>query len=149
MPYSGAIVAVSPVTFLQCFREAAAKHPHADALGDGTGALADGARCFLTEDGFAGYVLQSGGDLQSVFSSVRGRGDLLVRHAVANGARTLDCFDGYLPTLYARHGFREVRREANWTDGGPDVVFFRLPDGSGCPNWHGCGADHAAWRDCP
>jgi hypothetical protein len=55
---------------------------------------------------------------------VRGRGDALVSDAIARGAKHLNCFDGYLPTLYARHGFVEVRREPNWTEGGPDIVYM-------------------------
>lgn len=71
--------------------------------------------------------MTSEGVLIGVFSLVRGRGDALVAGAVAHGARHLDCFDGYLPTLYARHGFAESHRESNWTPGGPDVVYMTRP----------------------
>lgn len=89
--------------------------------------------CVISADGASGYIVvrESNGarDLRQVFSAVPGRGDLLVSDAVRRaGADTLDCFDGYLPTLYARHGFRETRRETNWTPGGPDVVYMaRVP----------------------
>lgn len=94
-----------------------------------------GARYFLDADdiatrGIAGYVIREDGDLTNVFATSRGRGDEIVADAVANGAETLDCFDGYLPTLYARHGFRVYRRESNWTPGGPDVVYMVRCD---CP----------------
>lgn len=83
--------------------------------------------CYLTADGTAGFAISPAGDLQSVFNTgERGRGEALLRTAVDAGARTLDCFDGFLPMFYSRNGFREIRREANWTAGGPDVVFMAL-----------------------
>ena len=86
------------------------------------------ATYYLTADDLSGYVVRDTGELVGLFSLVRGRGNALVTEAVADGADHLDCFDGYLPTLYARHGFREVKREANWTPGGPDVVYMRYTD---------------------
>ncbi len=84
------------------------------------------ARFFLSENGRAGYGITAEGTLISVFSLDRGKGNAIVSDAIANGATNLDCFDGYLPTLYARHGFTVTHREANWTPGGPDVVFMSL-----------------------
>lgn len=81
----------------------------------------------LTADLLSGYAIRPDGELVNVFSLVPGRGDMLVSHAVANGADHLDCFDGYLPTLYARHGFMATHREQNWTPGGPDVVYMSTP----------------------
>ena len=86
------------------------------------------ATYLLTADDLSGYVVRDTGELVGLFSLARGRGNALVAEAVANGADHLDCFDGYLPTLYARHGFREVKREANWTPGGPDVVYMQYTD---------------------
>lgn len=82
------------------------------------------AKTFLADDRLSGYAVREDGDLVSVWSAVKGRGDELVESALENGATRLDCFDGYLPTFYARHGFYIVHREANWTPGGPDVVFM-------------------------
>lgn len=79
---------------------------------------------FLTTDALSGFGVKFDDELVGVFSRVPGRGDMMVAAAVAIGARRLDCFDGYLVTLYRRHGFFEVRREANWTAGGPDVVYM-------------------------
>lgn len=121
-----AILAVSPAVWSHAHGLARPDVAHADSLSDaptGTDLASVGARCFLSTDGQSGYVIVAG-DLRLVFSTVRGRGDALVASAILHGARTLDCFDGYLPTLYARHGFRVIRREANWTPGGPDVVFM-------------------------
>lgn len=85
---------------------------------------------FLLAGGKAGFVVSKEGDLQQVFnnSDVRGIGAGMVRHAIAHGAKTLDCFDGFLPGYYARFGFVESHREANWIPGGPDVVYMALKE---------------------
>lgn len=89
---------------------------------------AQGTRHFLWTDGpdYAGYAVRSDGELVYVFSTVRGMGDRIVSSAVENGAVYLDCFDGYLPDLYSRHGFIAVKRVANWTVGAPDVIYMAL-----------------------
>jgi hypothetical protein len=87
--------------------------------------MPEDARYFLTEDSLSGFGVSADGDLIGLFSLVKGRDDDLIGWSVRLGTETLDCFDGYLPTLYARHGFTEVKREANWTPGGPDVVYMR------------------------
>lgn len=84
----------------------------------------DGTDYFLTSDARSGFAVRADGELVNVFSLERGRGDFLVRAATDRGATRLDCFDGYLPSLYARHGFVETHREPNWTVGAPDVVFM-------------------------
>lgn len=81
----------------------------------------------LAHDNRSGFALREDGELVFVFSLVKGRGDQLVAAAVTWGALYLDCFDGYLPTLYARHGFEQVKRVPNWTPGGPDVVYMAQP----------------------
>lgn len=81
---------------------------------------------FLSEDGKSGYAVTEKAKLVNVFSSERGRGDELVESAKAQGARHLKAFDGYLPGFYAKHGFEEASREANWLDGGPEVVTMKL-----------------------
>lgn len=87
----------------------------------------DHDRFMLTADGQSGFIVRNGGELIALFSTVKGRGNDLVQIAVQCGAEYLDCFDGYLPELYARHGFSCYKREANWTPGGPDVVFMHIP----------------------
>lgn len=85
------------------------------------------ARCYLSDDGKSGYCVRSfTGELLYLYSLAPGRGDDLVGHAVSNGARKLDCFDGYLVDLYERHGFTQVRRVKNTCVGGPDVVYMQL-----------------------
>lgn len=93
------------------------------------------ASYLLTQDGYSGYGVTYGGELIGLFSLVKGRGKRMVDEAVAlDGAQYLDCFDGFLPSYYEQFGFVEYKREANWTEGGPDVVYMRLknvpiPDG--------------------
>ncbi len=94
-----------------------------DATSEPSSLPAD-ASYYLTDDKLSGYGITVDGDLIAVFSTVKGRGDALVTEAIARGAVTLDCFDGFLPAFYARHGFTETRREANWTAGSPDVVYM-------------------------
>jgi hypothetical protein len=86
----------------------------------------DGAMVFLSADENTGYAVKASGELVGVFSTIKGRGDAIVADAIVNGANALDCFDGYLPSFYARHGFVETARAANWTAGAPDVVFMAL-----------------------
>lgn len=83
------------------------------------------ARYVLSEDGLSGYGVTMAGTLIGLFSRVKGRGDELVTNAKGDGAKLLDCFDGYLTTLYARHGFTEYDRKPNWQAGAPDVVYMR------------------------
>lgn len=92
-----------------------------------------GTRYYLNsghDHGTAGYAISETGELTFVFSTRRGQGDALLALALADGARHLDCFDGYLVEFYGRHGFVETHRESNWTEGEPDVVFMALPAGT-------------------
>ena len=95
-------------------------------------------RVFLSENGRAGYALKPDGELISVFSLDKGNGVSLMRDAIANGAKKLDCFDTYLGRqFYPQFGFKEVNR-LTWDDqyappgwdyekfGRPDVVFMEL-----------------------
>lgn len=73
-----------------------------------------------------GFVISDSGELTNVFSETKCMGDYLLKRARLLGASRLDCFDGYLVDFYKRHGFEECRREKNWTDGQPDVVFMEI-----------------------
>jgi hypothetical protein len=83
-----------------------------------------GAQFQMSSDRKSGYYVGHDGYLGGVYSREKGRGDTLVKDAVQKGASHLDAFDGYLPKLYSKHGFSEDKREANWTPGGPDVVYM-------------------------
>jgi len=82
---------------------------------------------YLDSTGSKGYAIDGTGELTSLFSTIKGEGTNLVRSAIKNGAKHLDCFDGFLPTFYKKFGFIEVKRVPNWTEGEPDVVFMELP----------------------
>lgn len=113
--------------YLEALRRARAASPRVAAA---TTAPEDmdttGTEFYLSPDEASGFGVTSGGDLVGLFSLVPGRGRSLVSQAVSRGARTLDCFDGFLPGFYASLGFVETGREPNWTPGGPDVVFMEL-----------------------
>jgi len=78
-----------------------------------------GGKAYLSKDRQSGFYIKKDGELISVFSNVRGRGDALMTAAVKSGAKKLDCFEDpknhKLPELYAEHGFRETSRMA-WDD---------------------------------
>jgi hypothetical protein len=71
-----------------------------------------------------GFLVVSG-ELMGLWG--RGIGDFLIRDAISLGANRLDCFDGYLPRLYSKHGFQAILRSPNYTKGQPDVVWMRRP----------------------
>lgn len=100
-----------------------------------------GAKVYLSADKKSGYALTPDGDLISVFS-LNHNGRPILESAIAEGARTLDCFDGFLPDLYTQFGFKEYKR-LTWSDeyapkgwdyiknGRPDIVFMKLERGVG------------------
>lgn len=83
----------------------------------------DGIRCFMSP--LSGYAITADGELKFVWSVGRGQGDSIVADAVRRGAKHLNCFDGHLSALYARHGFAVTERLENWDPEGPDVVTMR------------------------
>lgn len=85
-----------------------------------------GLKCWVLADRSGGFAVRDG-RLVHVWSSQRGQGDLLVSAGVKRGAKRLDCFEGYLSDLYARHGFEIVSRIPNWDPEGPDVVEMVRP----------------------
>lgn len=94
-----------------------------------TSELPDNAYFYLHADEKSGFALvenygENGYDLISVFSSVHGRGDTILNTAQNLGAKTLDCFEGYLVDFYAVRGWIEYAREDNWVKDGPAVVFM-------------------------
>jgi len=81
----------------------------------------------LSRDWQSGYGVTKDDELIGLFSLAPGRGEAMVNEATGfDGATKLDCFDGFLPGFYARFGFVEYKREPNWTEGGPDVVYMKL-----------------------
>lgn len=86
---------------------------------------------FMVEGHEAGYAIKDGDELVNLFnnSGVKGLGQWLAVHAIERGVRRGDHFDGMLTGFYQKLGFVEERREANWTPGGPDVVYIRWKGG--------------------
>ncbi len=96
-----------------------------------------GAVAYLSEDKRSGYAITKNYDLISVFSLPGARqGNAAMEDAIRNGARTLDCFDGFLPDFYRQYGFIEYKR-VTWNDryapqewnneefGSPDIVYMK------------------------
>lgn len=90
-----------------------------------------GTRQFLIDDGTAGFALD-GEDIISVFStpgtSKRGAAARMLQAAVAEGGKTLNAFDTFLPMLYAKSGFRSVARlpfNREYAPEGWDYDFFK------------------------
>lgn len=85
------------------------------------------AKLFLVKDGqrLTGMFAVIDGEIQALVS-LGVSGSWLVQKAIQEGGKTLDCFDGFLPDFYKRHGFTEYKREPNWTEGQPDVVYMVL-----------------------
>lgn len=95
---------------------------------------------YLSDGGEAGMAITKTGDIVSVFNNPKtGTKKGVARHlldmALQNGGKKLDCFDGFLPKLYAKYGFVPVARmkfareyaPEGWNferDGEPDVLFF-------------------------
>lgn len=118
--------AVSAQAFLATLRLARSLSARIEAATSSPDEITGNVSFVLADDGLSGYGVTDEGTLVAVFSLIPGRGDALVLSAIENGATNLDCFDGYLPTLYGRHGFTETGRVPNWTPGAPDVVFMSL-----------------------
>ncbi len=87
----------------------------------------DGTEYYVSDDLKSGFAIQADGELVGVFSTVKGRGAQLIACAIHRGATYLDCFEGFLSDMYAKHGFLVVGSTANWN--GPDhprVVYMAL-----------------------
>jgi len=95
---------------------------HSDSLSS-IGELDKDARYYLSETGKSGFGITSDGTLIALHSTDKS-GRAAIKAAMKLGAYKLDCFAGYLSELYAKFGFEVVRREPNWTPGGPDVVWM-------------------------
>lgn len=98
---------------------------------------------FLSADGKSGCLVDENGDLGNVFnnSPTKGAGSAAVLTAIERGgAKTLDCYDGFLPELYTQMGFVAVAK-VKWNDdyappgwdyeknGRPDVVIMKYRGG--------------------
>ena len=103
----------------------------------------EGSRVFMIDTEDAGFLVKNG-DLQNVFnnSGIKGLGTESLKLAIEQyGARTLDCFDGFLPLYYSKAGFVEVARVPFVDDfappawnyfklGRPDIVIMAYQGGN-------------------
>lgn len=90
--------------------------------------LADGkVKTYLAENKLSGFAL-NGDELINVFSLKKGEGTKAVVNAIKLGGKRLDCLGASsvsdLPKFYSKFGFKEVKREKNWVEGEPDVIFM-------------------------
>ncbi len=115
------------------FKAALAKNTRADTLSDYDAETLSTFRLYLLKGGQAGYALKPDGEFVNLFNSggdaTKGAGPWLVLHAIEQGATHGDHFDGFLTGFYKKLGWKETKREANWTPGGPDVVFMEWKGG--------------------
>lgn len=100
-------------------------------------------RLFLVNAGCVGCAVTKDGDIVSVFKNdnmakkddVEKISTSLLLTAIENGGKKLDCFDGFLPKNYMKHGFIPVCKvpfndefaPEDWNferDGRPYIVFF-------------------------
>ena len=125
--------------FKKAIQEAVSKNPHG-AFVEVKEDYAD-YECYLGPDGLYGMAIAKDGDIVSVFknpvSQEKGIADVIIELAKQKGGKKLDCFDGFLPKLYSKFGFKEKARMSwddqyapkNWNyerDGKPDVVMMEL-----------------------
>lgn len=98
---------------------------HADSLSSFEELVrtAETTRYYLSETGKSGFGITQDGTLVALHSTDKS-GRAAIKAAIQLGAYKLDCFAGYLSDLYSKFGFEVVRREPNWTPGGPDVVWM-------------------------
>ena len=61
--------------------------------------------CYMHEDYESGYCITEEGEMVCLHTLVRGRGEALIQHAIANGATSLICYSGGLVEFYERNGF--------------------------------------------
>jgi hypothetical protein len=114
---------------------------------------------YTNQEGTTGVAIDPHGDIQNVFNNggPQGAGAHAVTHAIANGGRTLDAYDHFLPAYYRQFGFNETGRmkfnrayaKSTWDfekDDEPDVVFMGW---NGYPEGGREGAIARATRQAP
>lgn len=110
------------------FRDALKRNTRADTLSDYPVEELSRFQLYLLKGGQAGYAIKPDGEFVNLFNSggaaTKGAGPWLVIHAIERGATHGDHFDGFLTGFYRNLGWKETKREKNWTPGGPDVVFM-------------------------
>jgi hypothetical protein len=95
-------------------------------------------RCFLGKNNSSGYCIAHGNELVSVFSSQKSSGKAIMKSAVENGAKRLDCFairnpetgkiSGDLYKLYSKFGFSIDRSMNSGRRGEPYAITNGISD---------------------
>lgn len=122
----------APVSHLRFTQKLAEAQLFSDLIAQATTPAYDldlhhGDRAYMSHDEHSGFVVRANGELCAVFSCYAGRGAGIVCSAIRRGATHLDCFDGFLPTFYAKHGFVEVCRVQNYNGAHlPSVIYMSV-----------------------
>jgi hypothetical protein len=87
----------------------------------------------LNREGNVGISIDPQGDIQNVFNNggPKGGAAKAMIAAIDHGGRTLDCYDGFLPSYYGQFGFKEVQRMKFNTEFAPpkwDFAKYDHPD---------------------
>lgn len=98
-----------------------------------------GYKLYLSHDGKVGGAMSPKGDMGNLFNNggPKGAAHEILLEMIADGGKTADAYDGYLPELYANFGlFESGRMKFNpeyappgWNfekDDSPDVIFLAL-----------------------
>lgn len=123
LPASDRSAIFEETTDYEAFEKAKAKSERGVNLSPKTPEEYQAARIFLSPDHTFGFMVDSTGDLQNVFSNspVPGMGKFGVFKAIEElDALTLDCYDDFLPEYYSQFGFVEVARLKFVDDYAPD-----------------------------
>ena len=69
-------------------------------------------KLWMNEEGTVGVAVDPEGDVQNVFNNggTKGAAAHAVVHAIEQGGKTLDAYDGFLPEYYRQFGFQETGR---------------------------------------
>ena len=134
---------INPVAFRNSIQSAQSQNAHSAFVHVYDAKEYAGRKMFVVNAGCAGCIVTPNGDIESVFKNdtmalsddVEKISTALLLTAVDNGGCKLDCFDGFLPTNYMKHGFIPVAKVRfndefapdGWNferDGRPDIIFF-------------------------
>jgi hypothetical protein len=95
-------------------------------------------KCYLGKNNSSGYCIAHGNELVSVFSSQKSSGIALMKSAIENGAKRLDCFairdsktgiiSGDLYRLYSKFGFKIDTSKNSGNPGEPYAVVNGISD---------------------
>lgn len=103
---------------------------------------------YLFDDGKAGFAIKNG-DIVSVFKhpncTLKPALDVTIPAAIARQGNRLDCFNGMLPSMYAKYGFLPYAKlkfnnnhaPADWNyarDNAPDIIYMAYSINNIIPN---------------